>query len=543
MPYYLQAKYGGEMLKKSLAIWLVVAASSANAAEHFDGKTWWDTVKVISDDKYEGRDTGSKGEQRAQEYIVQQLRALGVEPAGDGGYYQTVKLRTQEIAEPESQLTLIKDGKAQSITLGEQAFFSTRYSLAPKVDAPLVFVGYGLNIPENNYNDFAGMDLKNKVAVIITGSPADVPSALSAHYQSRAERWRALKAAGAIGFIQIPNPASMDLPWSRMALNRNHASMDLVGPEFDETAGAQLAVAFNPAHADLLLQGTGHSFEEIAALAKDRKPLPHFPLAVSVSAVTRSHSHDVQSTNIVAKISGSDPKLKGEYVVLSAHIDHVGIGEPINGDRIYNGAMDNGSGSALLLDVARSLQHTHTKLKRSLLFVWVTGEEKGLLGSKYFAAHPTVPAKAMVADLNTDMFLPIIPLKVLTVYGLAESDLGERVIAVGKSLGVDVQPDPTPLFNVFIRSDQYNFVRHGVPSLMIDVGAVPGTPEAQTIKTWRTERYHAPSDDANQPVDLATAAGYEEVIRALTIEVANDAKRPQWKQDSFFRRYAQESAS
>jgi Zn-dependent M28 family amino/carboxypeptidase len=531
------------MLKQSLAMWLVVAASGVNAAEHFDGKTWWDTVKVISDDKYEGRDTGSKGEQRAQEYMVQQLRALGVEPAGDGGYYQTVKLRTLEIAEPESQLTLIRDGKPQPITLGEQAFFSTRYSLAPKVDAPLVFVGYGLNIPENNYNDFAGVDLKNKIAVIITGSPAEVPSALSAHYQSRAERWKALKAAGAIGLIQIPNPASMDLPWSRMALNRNHASMDLVGPEFDETAGAQLAVAFNPAHADLLLQGTGHSFEEIAALARDRKPLPHFPLAVSVSATTRSHSQDVQSTNIVAKITGSDPKLKDEYVVLSAHIDHVGIGEPINGDRIYNGAMDNGSGSALLLDVARSLKRSHTKLKRSLLLVWVTGEEKGLLGSKYFAAHPTVPAKAMVADLNTDMFLPIIPLKVLTVYGLAESDLGDRVMEVGKSLGVDVQPDPTPLFNVFIRSDQYNFVRHGVPSLMIDVGAVPGTPEAQTIRAWRTERYHAPSDDANQPVDLATAAGYEEVIRALTIAVANDAKRPQWKRDSFFRRYAQDSTS
>src|SRR5450755_3252746 len=130
------------MLRKSLALSLITFTCCAQAAEHFDGKTWWDTVKVISDDKYEGRDTGSKGEQRAQEYIVQQLRALGVEPAGDGGYYQTVKLRTQEIAEPESQLTLIKDGKAQSITLGEQAFFSTRYSLAPKVDAPLVFVGY-----------------------------------------------------------------------------------------------------------------------------------------------------------------------------------------------------------------------------------------------------------------------------------------------------------------------------------------------------------------------------------------------------------------
>jgi Zn-dependent M28 family amino/carboxypeptidase len=225
-------------------------------------------------------------------------------------------------------------------------------------------------------------------------------------------------------------------------------------------------------------------------------------------------------------------------VVLSAHIDHVGIGEPINGDRIYNGAMDNGSGSALLLDLARSLKDTHAKLKRSVLLVWVTGEEKGLLGSKYFAEHPTVAPKSMIADINTDMFLPIVPLKILTVYGLAESDLGDRVTQVGEHLNVQIQPDPLPLLNVFIRSDQYNFVRHGVPSVMIDVGAVPGSPEAAVIKTWRTERYHAPSDDANQPVNLATAAGYEEVIRALVIEVANDPKRPQWKQDSFFRRYA-----
>ena len=208
-------------------------------------------------------------------------------------------------------------------------------------------------------------------------------------------------------------------------------------------------------------------------------------------------------------------------MVLSAHIDHVGIGEPINGDRIYNGAMDNGSGSALLLDIARSLKEGHTKLKRSLLLVWVTGEEKGLLGSKYFAEHPTVAPKSMIADINTDMFLPIIPLKVLTVYGLAESDLGDRAAQIGELQHVEIQPDPLPLLNVFIRSDQYNFVRHGIPSLMIDVGAVPGSPEAAALKSWRTERYHAPSDDADQPVNLATAAAYEEVIRALIIEVAN----------------------
>jgi Zn-dependent M28 family amino/carboxypeptidase len=526
------------MSRRSPALLLIIVACTAQAAEHFDGNTWWDTVKEISDDKYEGRDTGSKGEHQAQEFIVGKLKALGVEPAGSNGYFQSVKLRTVEIDESHCQLSLLQDGHAQKLTLGEQAYFSTRYPLAPKVDAQLVFVGYGLNIPEKNYNDFSGLDLKNKVAVILTGSPVDVPSALSAHYQSRAERWKALKAAGAIGLIQIQNPASVDLPWARSALNRNHPSMDLIGPEFDETSGSKVAIAFNPAYADLLLQGSGHTFAELAALGKDRKPLPHFALKVSLSATTASHSRDVDSTNIVAQIPGTDPKLNAEYVVLSAHIDHVGIGEPINGDRIYNGAMDNGSGSALLLDIARSLKQTHTTLKRSLLLVWVTGEEKGLLGSKYFAEHPTVAPKSMIADINTDMFLPIIPFKILTVYGLAESDLGDRVKQVGDHLNVQIQPDPQPLLNVFIRSDQYNFVRHGVPSVMIDVGAAPGTPDAAIIKAWRTERYHAPSDDANQPVNLATAAAYEEVIRTLVIEVANDPKRPQWKEDSFFRRYA-----
>jgi Zn-dependent M28 family amino/carboxypeptidase len=526
------------MSRRSPALLLIIVACTAQAAEHFDGNTWWDTVKEISDDKYEGRDTGSKGEHQAQEFIVGKLKSLGVEPAGSNGYFQSVKLRTVEIDEPHCQLSLVQDGQAQTLTLGEQAYFSTRYPLAPKVDAQLVFVGYGLNIPEKNYNDFSGLDLKNKVAVILTGSPADVPSALSAHYQSRAERWKALKAAGAIGLIQIQNPASVDLPWARSALNRNHPSMDLIGPEFDETSGSKVAIAFNPAYADLLLRGSGHAFAELAALGKERKPLPHFALKVSLSATTAARSRDVDSTNIVAQIPGTDPTLKTEYVVLSAHIDHVGIGEPINGDRIYNGAMDNGSGSALLLDIARSLKQTHTTLKRSLLLVWVTGEEKGLLGSKYFAEHPTVAPKSMIADINTDMFLPIIPLKILTVYGLAESDLGDRVKQVGDQLNVQLQPDPQPLLNVFIRSDQYNFVRHGVPSLMIDVGAAPGSPDAAIIKAWRTERYHAPSDDANQPVNLATAAAYEEVIRTLVIEVANDPKRPQWKQDSFFRRYA-----
>jgi len=244
----------------------------------------------------------------------------------------------------------------------------------------------------------------------------------------------------------------------------------------------------------------------------------------------------------VAKLPGSDPGLRNEYVVVSAHIDHIGIGEPINGDRIYNGAMDNASGCAVLLDLADALKKSPEKLRRSVLLVFVTGEEKGLLGSRYFTAHPTVKPGSMIADINIDMFLPIVPLKVLTVYGLAESDVGDRARETAEALGLRVQPDPEPLRNSFIRSDQYNFIRHGIPALAMKVGFEIGSPEQKIFKDWLTQRYHAPSDDLDQPVDLAAAAKYEEMIHALTVRLANQDRRPQWKPDSFFRRFAQMGA-
>jgi Zn-dependent M28 family amino/carboxypeptidase len=261
-------------------------------------------------------------------------------------------------------------------------------------------------------------------------------------------------------------------------------------------------------------------------------------LAASISATTKVEEKEVNSANVIARLPGTDPALKNEYVVLSAHIDHIGVGEPINGDRIYNGAMDNASGCAVLLDVAASLKQSPEKLRRSLLFVFVTGEEKGLLGSKYFTAHPTVDAKSMVADINIDMFLPIVPLKVLTVYGLQESTVGDVAAQAAKEHGIRVQPDPEPQRNSFIRSDQYNFIRHGVPAVAMKVGFDPGSPEQKLFKDWLTYRYHAPSDDLDQPVDLAAAAGYEEIIRAMMISLADGAATPQWNSTSFFRRYA-----
>ena len=435
------------MLRKSLlSLWIAVFLAPAFAqqgnAPSFDGKSWWEHIRVLAADNMEGRDTGSPGLKKAEAYVVGQLKSAGLQPAGVRGFYQPVKFMSRQLMEQESSAALLRDGKAEPLTLGEDAIFSTRVNLAPEVEAPLVFVGYGLSIPENDFDDLAGLDLKGKVAVLISGSPSQIPSALSAHHQTAAERWKPFFAAGAVGIVTIPNPASMDVPWSRIALNRLHPSMDLAGSEFSETEGEKLAIYFNPAHADKLFAGSGHSFQELAELAKDRKPLPHFPLTASIRARARLKTKVVMSSNLVARLPGNDPQLKNEYVVLSAHIDHVGIGEPVNGDRIYNGAMDNAAGVAVLLDVAASLKKHPEDLKRSLLFVFVTGEEKGLLGSKYFAAHPTVDPKSMVADINVDMFRPLVPLKLLTVLGLAESDLGDVARQVAESDGVSVQPDP-----------------------------------------------------------------------------------------------------
>src|SRR5271166_6644881 len=259
------------MLKRLVVIAVVCTAlvaqnssSPASAAANFDGKSWWDYVKVLADDNMEGRETGSEGLRKAQAYIVEQLKSDGLQPAGSKGFYQPVKLISRQIDESASSLSLMRNGKDEPLVLGQDAMFSTRVDLAPEVDAPLVFVGYGLSIPEKDFDDLAGLDLKGKVAVLITGSPSQIPSALASHHQTAGERWKTLRAAGAVGTISIPNPVSMDVPWSRVALNRLHPSMELAGAEFNETEGEKLALTFNPAHADKLFVDSGHSFQELA---------------------------------------------------------------------------------------------------------------------------------------------------------------------------------------------------------------------------------------------------------------------------------------
>jgi Zn-dependent M28 family amino/carboxypeptidase len=276
----------------------------------------------------------------------------------------------------------------------------------------------------------------------------------------------------------------------------------------------------------------------VLALADAGKPLPRFALPAKLKATARVKRSELVSQNVVAVLPGTDAKLKDEYVVFSAHLDHLGVGKPIKGDSIYNGAMDNASGVAALLDVAAMLKETGTSLRRSVLFVAVTGEEKGLLGSRFFAMSPTVDARKIVANINTDMFLPLFPLKKLTIYGLDESELGGDATAVAESLSVVPQPDPEPKRNIFIRSDQYSFIRCGVPALALKVGFDKGSPEERIAKDWLTQRYHAPSDDLAQPVDKRAAGQFNVLVARLLERVANRDDRPRWKDSSFFKRFA-----
>ncbi len=517
------------------------AEGAASTEVSDEAAAWWAHVSFLAADEMRGRETGSPEHRKAANYVAEQLTRAGVEPAGSSGFLQPVTFRSRRIDEARSSLALVRRGAASAVVLGDEATVGMRIDPAPAVDAPLAFAGHGLVIPEVAHDDFAGLDVRGKVVVYLTGSPRGVPGALSAHYQSAGERWATLKRLGAVGTISIANPKSMDVPWERSAPNRLNPAMALADASLDDTAGQQLAVAFNPARAERLFEGSGHTFAEILQLADEGKALPHFALPSEVRAVVAVDSQLVESQNVAGIVRGRDPELADEFVVLTAHLDHVGIGAPVAGDAIYNGAMDNASGIATLLEAAKAV--VAARPRRSVVLVAVTAEEKGLLGSRYYALNPTVAKEGIVANINMDMFLPLFPLKTLMVLGLDESDLGDDVRAVAAAMQVGVQSDPEPQRNRFIRSDQYSFVREGVPALAMKVGYDEGSAEAQIAADWTRERYHAPSDDLDQPVDRDAAVHFTRLVGDLCVRVANRDGRPQWGASSFFKRFARPAAT
>ena len=310
--------------------------------------------------------------------------------------------------------------------------------------------------------------------------------------------------------------------------------IQLADPALNPLEGARLSATLPAVSTSSLFAGSPHTLDELQALAKNGDALPSFPLAVTVRATTTTKViSTVDAPNVVALLEGSDPKLKHEYLVLSAHLDHLGVGRPVDGDAIYYGAMDNASGIASLIETAKALSNG-PRPKRSIIFLALTGEEEGELGSQYFAHYPTVPRAQIIADLNMDMYLPIFPLHFLEVQGLGESTLGNDARAAAQLNDIEVQFDKQPDENRFIRSDQASFVKYGIPSLAFKFGWLPDTPEQKAFNDWIRDRYHRPGDNLTQPIDREGAVHFDRVLLTLVTRVANASSRPTWYPESFF---------
>ena len=504
-----------------------------------EGSRWWKDVSFLASDDLEGRMTGSGGYQAAAGYVAEKFKDEGLVPAGTVGFFQPVKFKSLAIDEAYSSVELIHGGNTTPLTLGQEVILSATGDSAQEVNADAVFVGYGISAPEANYSDFAGLDLRGKIAVYLApGGPDTIKDPLRAHEESSGERWKAMKAEGAIGMGVIYNPASQGIPWDRIAGNRQRPSLELADASLRRDRGKQISLAINPQYADDFFTGSGHTMAQIVAAAKANQPLPRFPLTVKIHAKIKINESDVESPNVVGELPGTDPQLKKEFVIVSAHLDHLGIGAPVNGDDIYNGAMDNAAGVAALIQIAHDFRESKVKPKRSVVFLALCGEEEGELGSWYFASHPTVPFKAIAADINMDMFLPLFPLQYLQVQGLDESTLGDDIRAVGKADGVNAIEDEQPEADRFIRSDQYSFVQKGIPALAFKFGYEKGSPQEKLFNDWVHTHYHAPSDDVNQKVDQEAAGKFCYLIYMLADRVADDPARPAWEPSSFFRRFA-----
>ena len=524
-------------LAAAAALFLVAACAATPLSIETRAANWWTDVEALSNDSMEGRAAGTPGYDRAARYVADRFAALGLEPAGTEGYFQPVGLEERRILPDRSSAALVADGAATPLAMPDDIYFRVRGNAPPeRIEGRLVFLGYGLHIPEAGHDDFAGVDLRGAVAVVISGGPANISGALKSH--ARDQRARLLVERGAVGLIAITTVAQTEAPWARTApVYSRQPGMYFADPALRDP-GPLLAGAVSPAAAERLFARSGHSYAEIAAAADASRPVPGFALNQSLRATIATEGRTLTAPNVVARLPGSDPALAAEHVVLTAHLDGLGIGAPQNGAAIHNGTLDNAAGVASLIDIAARWRRARARPRRSILFVALTGEERGLLGSRYFAVRPSVPRASIVANLNYDMALPLFPLTSVTVLGAEESSLGADARAVAEAVGLPLVPDPFPNRNSFTRSDQYSFIERGIPALAFKFGFAADTPEAAIERAWRATRYHMPSDDPSQPVVREDSVRLNDYIAALALRIANNRQRPRWNEDSFFRRFA-----
>lgn len=502
-------------------------------------------MSVLAHDSLAGRAPGTPGFASASGYAEARLAALGLGPAGEGGTYrQAVPLRQSFVVEEESSLLVTSpDGTRRTLS------YDTDYYLSPDPlraeatidNAPVAFVGYGVSAPDLGYDDYAGIDVNGKVVAWLSGAPSSFPSNERAYYSSAATKTAEAVARGAIGTLTFWAPDDPRLRWDLNAARAKRGSfswLDAEGRPNRGTPEIRGSASLHHSAVGALFAGAPTSVDDAVAAAATGAPQA-FDLATRVSIRTRTRNEDVDSWNVVAKLEGSDPELRDEHVTYVAHVEHFGVGVTVDGDSIYNGAHDNASGVAIVLEIARAFTSLPTPPRRSVLFLIVTAEEWGLLGSDYFAENPTVPRSSIVANFSLDMPFLFHELHDIVPYGDAHSSMGRSVATAADHLGLAIGPDPIPEQVLFIRSDHFSFIRRGIPALFIKSGFETGDPslDGGAINTrYRSDFYHTPFDDMGQDFNFEAGADHARINFLTGYVIAQETPRPSWNEGDFFGR-------
>lgn len=490
-----------------------------------------DAVKAhtvfLAHDLLEGRDTGSKGFDIAAEYVAAQFLAAGIEAGGISGYFQPVPLRRRTLLASDLSLTI--GSETVPLTNGDTvAIDASAYRQQESLDLPLVFVGWGITAPELGLDDYRGLDVRGKAVVLIEGAPPSLPGALRAHYSWVQQKERMAAAAGAAAIVTIKSPARERFsPWDLTRQFRPRPAVHWRAAEASHAPAVQATISLSPVMATRLFKANDIDLARLYADAETKAPKGR-PLDATIRVARSSQHEDISSPNVVGLLPGTDPALKDEYVLVLAHLDHVGVGQPVDGDAIYNGAIDNAGGVAVMIEAARALRAKG--VKRSILFVATTGEEKGLIGADYFSAFPTVPLDKIVAAISVDGLMAWHDFEDIVALGADHSTLGEASAAAAASIGARHVPDPIPERGNLALSDQYPFLRAGIPVLFPNPGPrdpATGAAEHPAWTAYETHSYHQPSDETSLPIRWDVAARWARYIEGTLAHIA-DGSRPEW---------------
>ncbi|MEM8770798.1 MAG: M28 family metallopeptidase [Pseudomonadota bacterium] len=499
-------------------------------------------VDFLADDARMGREAGTDGYLDAADYVAARMADIGLKPAGDnGGWLQDVALRSaRPILEAASMTVTAKNGVKTSLTsLQDFRIFPSMSAKEFSVEGQAVFVGYGVHAPKFGHDDYAGVDLEGKVAVFFSGAPDVLGSEERAHFGRTTSKFAAAAERGAVAAILLSSAQSVQrFPWERVASNPRRASLGWVGPNGEPSprSGLLAGSAFmNAASSEVLFDGAPRSFADVQKEMEAEGAAPAaFPLAVTVAMTGALEFEDTSSPNVIGMLEGSDPALKDEYLVLTAHLDHIGFNQKLideGKDGINNGAMDNALGIAVMLEVARLFADNNAPA-RSILVAAVTAEEKGLIGSDYLAHYPPVEKSAIIANINLDMPLMLHSFTDIVAFGGEHSSLGPLAKEAAALVGAKISPDPIPEQGIFTRSDHYRFVEQGIPSIFLWPGFENGGEEQFT--EFFAKHYHRPSDEPSLPVKYDDVARFATVNAAIVEVVGNAPERPAWNEGNIF---------